>query len=49
MVASDQVVTPGLDELLPEILACQICAAHLPLGPRPILQVHPSSIALKAT
>ena len=30
----------GLDELLTEIRACQICAAHLPLGPRPVLQVH---------
>ena len=30
----------GLDRLLLEIRACQICAAHLPLGPRPVLQVH---------
>jgi len=29
-----------LDDLLPEILACTICAQHLPLGPRPVLQVH---------
>ena len=29
----------GLDVLLPEIRACVICAAHLPLGPRPVLQV----------
>ncbi len=28
------------DVLLTEIRACQICAAYLPLGPRPILQVH---------
>jgi len=27
-----------LDRLLAEIRACQICAAHLPLGPRPVLQ-----------
>ena len=27
-----------LDRLLTEIRACQICAAHLPLGPRPVLQ-----------
>lgn len=29
-----------LNELLPEILACRICEEHLPLGPRPVLQVH---------
>ena len=29
-----------LDELLVRIRECQICAAHLPLGPRPVLQVH---------
>ncbi len=29
-----------LDVLLAEIRDCQICAAHLPLGPRPVLQVH---------
>jgi uracil-DNA glycosylase len=27
-----------VDELLGEIRACRICAAHLPLGPRPVLQ-----------
>ena len=27
-----------LDRLLTEIRACQICAAHLTLGPRPVLQ-----------
>ena len=29
-----------LDQLLTEIRACQICSEHLPLGPRPVLQVH---------
>ena len=29
-----------LEELLTEIRACEICIAHLPLGPRPILQAH---------
>ncbi len=38
----------GLDVLLPEILACQICAPHLPLGPRPVLQVHPEASILIA-
>ncbi|KAB8123361.1 uracil-DNA glycosylase family protein [Komagataeibacter medellinensis] len=28
-----------LQELLDAIRACQICAAHLPLGPRPVLHV----------
>ena len=30
----------GLEKLLCEIRACEICAAHLPLGPRPVLQAH---------
>ena len=30
----------GLQTLLPRIRECQICAEHLPLGPRPVLQVH---------
>ena len=38
----------GLDVLLPEILDCQICAAHLPLGPRPVLQVHTEASILIA-
>ncbi|MEO8524446.1 MAG: uracil-DNA glycosylase family protein [Caldimonas sp.] len=29
---------PGLDSLLTEIRACRACEAHLPLGPRPVLQ-----------
>ncbi len=37
-----------LDVLLPEILKCQICAAHLPSGPRPVLQVHPEASILIA-
>lgn len=27
--------------LLTEVRACTLCAEHLPLGPRPIVQVHP--------
>lgn len=38
----------SLDELLPEIRACTICAEHLPLGPRPVLQVHSESRILIA-
>jgi uracil-DNA glycosylase len=29
-----------LDALLTDIRGCEVCAAHLPLGPRPVLQVH---------
>ncbi len=36
----------GLDALLGEIRGCEICAAHLPLGPRPILQVHREAVIL---
>jgi uracil-DNA glycosylase len=28
-----------LEELLAEVAACVVCAPHLPLGPRPILQI----------
>ena len=28
----------SLDALLVRVRACQLCAAHLPLGPRPVLQ-----------
>jgi uracil-DNA glycosylase len=33
----------ALAPLLREIRACRICAAHLPLGPRPVLRVQPSA------
>ncbi len=29
-----------LDHLLKDIRACRICKAHLPLGPRPVVQAH---------
>ena len=31
-------VADALDKLLADIRACEICAAHLPLGPRPVLR-----------
>ena len=34
--------------LLTEVRACTICEAHLPLGPRPILQLHPKARILIA-
>jgi len=38
-------VTP---RLLKEVRACTVCAPHLPLGPRPVLQVHPQARILIA-
>ncbi len=34
--------------LLREVRACTLCAAHLPLGPRPVLQLHPGARILIA-
>ena len=40
---------PGLDDLLNEIRACRACAAHLPLGPRPVLQAQAGARILIAS
>ncbi len=32
--------TPALPLLLKQVRGCTLCAAHLPLGPRPVLQMH---------
>ena len=37
-----------LDELLRRVRACTLCAEHLPLGPRPVLQAHASARILIA-
>lgn len=37
-----------LEELLAQVRACQICAADLPLGPRPVVQVHTDAVILIA-
>lgn len=34
--------------LLADVRACTLCASHLPLGPRPVLQVHPAARILIA-
>ncbi len=34
--------------LMTEVRACRICEAHLPLGPRPVLQLHPAARILIA-
>jgi uracil-DNA glycosylase len=36
-------VSDDFDRLLAEIRACRVCAAHLPLGPRPIVRGRPSA------
>lgn len=38
----------SLASLLVEVRACALCAGHLPLGPRPVVQVHPSARILIA-
>ena len=34
--------------LLAEVRACTLCAAHLPMGPNPVLQLHPAARLLIA-
>lgn len=38
-----------IDTLLTEVRACRACAASLPLGPRPILQISPTARILVAS
>lgn len=38
----------SLASLLAEVRACTLCAEHLPLGPRPVLQMHASARILIA-
>jgi uracil-DNA glycosylase len=40
--------TDSLPSLLAEVRACKICAAHLPLGSRPVVQLHSSARILIA-
>jgi uracil-DNA glycosylase len=37
-----------ITSLLADVRACNHCAAHLPLGPRPVLQFHPAARVLIA-
>ena len=37
-----------LAELLKEVRACTLCQAHLPHGPRPVVQAHPEARILIA-
>jgi uracil-DNA glycosylase len=38
----------SFSSLLDEVRACTLCEAHLPLGPRPVLQLHPKARILIA-
>lgn len=38
-----------MDALLADVRSCTVCAKHLPLGPRPVLQLHPSARILIAS
>lgn len=38
----------AMDRLLNEVRVCRLCADDLPLGPRPVLQAHPSARILIA-
>jgi len=40
--------TPSLSALLTEVRTCKLCAEHLPLGPRPVVQLHPAARILIA-
>lgn len=37
------VASATLDALLHQVRTCRVCEAHLPLGPRPVLQAHASA------
>ena len=39
---------PSVASLLIEVRACTLCSAHLPLGPRPVFQLHPAARILIA-
>ena len=38
----------SFSSMLDEVRACTLCEAHLPLGPRPVLQLHPKARILIA-
>lgn len=33
----------SLEKLLKDVKACKVCEAHLPLGPKPVLRIHPDA------
>jgi uracil-DNA glycosylase len=48
MIAGKPVSLKGARTLLADVRACKLCASYLPLGPRPVLQVHPAARILIA-
>lgn len=38
----------SLQQLLDEVRGCTLCAGHVPLGPRPVFQIHPAARILIA-
>lgn len=42
-------MTTSTKTLLADVRACRICEPHLPLGPRPVLQLHPRARILVAS
>lgn len=41
--AGDAAMDPAFAALLKEIRACRVCEPHLPLGARPVVQLHPQA------
>ncbi len=39
---------PSVATILADVRTCTLCAEHLPLGPRPVLQLHPAARILVA-
>ena len=46
---ADLAAASSLERLLEEVAACRVCAAHLPLGPRPVLHVSATARVLIAS
>lgn len=38
----------NIESLIADVRTCTLCAAHLPLGPRPVFQLHPRATILVA-
>ncbi len=47
--SSGKIDLRAFEKLVDQVLSCQICAASLPLGARPVLQVHPHARILIAS
>lgn len=47
-LSSHHALVPSIALLLAQVRSCTLCAEDLPLGPRPVLQVHPAARILVA-